>query len=68
MAASQEGRKLGALDFINHTLLQKFSDRKYYSFGISTEKQGQFLNEGLIQQKENMGARGIALDFYSIKL
>ncbi|WP_034752835.1 GNAT family N-acetyltransferase [Chryseobacterium daeguense] len=68
MAASQEGRKLGALDFINHTLLQKFSDRKYYSFGISTEKQGRFLNEGLIQQKENMGARGIALDFYSIKL
>lgn len=68
MAASQEGRKLGALDFINHTLLQKFSNRKYYSFGISTEKQGRFLNEGLIQQKENMGARGIALDFYSIKL
>lgn len=68
MAASQEGRKLGALDFINHTLLHKFEDRKYYSFGISTENQGTFLNEGLIQQKENMGARGIALDFYSIKL
>jgi hypothetical protein len=68
MAASQEGRKLGALDFINHTLLHEFEDRKYYSFGISTENQGTFLNEGLIQQKENMGARGIALDFYSIKL
>ncbi len=68
MAASQEGRKLGALDFINHTLLHEFKDRKYYSFGISTENQGTFLNEGLIQQKENMGARGITLDFYSIKL
>ncbi|AZA81730.1 GNAT family N-acetyltransferase [Chryseobacterium lactis] len=68
MAASQEGRKVGALDFINYTLLNKFSNKKYYSFGISTEQQGKFLNEGLIQQKENMGARGIALDFYSIKL
>ncbi|RXM40025.1 GNAT family N-acetyltransferase [Chryseobacterium sp. CH21] len=68
MAASSEGRKAGALDFINHFLLEKFKDRKYYSFGISTENQGKYLNEGLIQQKENMGARGIALDFYSIKL
>ncbi|WP_288444045.1 GNAT family N-acetyltransferase [uncultured Chryseobacterium sp.] len=68
MAASPEGRKAGALDFINHFLLEKFNDRKYYSFGISTENQGKYLNEGLIQQKENMGARGIALDFYSIKL
>lgn len=68
MAASPEGRKAGALDFINHFLLDTFKDRKYYSFGISTEKQGTYLNEGLIQQKENMGARGIALDFYSIKL
>ncbi|MDR3024448.1 GNAT family N-acetyltransferase [Chryseobacterium sp.] len=68
MAASPEGRKIGALDFINHSLLDKFKDRKYYSFGISTENQGTYLNEGLIQQKENMGARGIALDFYSIKL
>ncbi|WP_454048097.1 GNAT family N-acetyltransferase [Chryseobacterium sp. Marseille-Q8038] len=68
MAASSEGRKTGALDFINHFLLEKFNDRKYYSFGISTENQGKYLNEGLIQQKENMGARGITLDFYSIKL
>ncbi|MGG7552581.1 GNAT family N-acetyltransferase [Chryseobacterium arthrosphaerae] len=67
MAASSEGRKTGALDFINHALLEQFKDRKYYSFGISTENQGTYLNEGLIQQKENMGARGIALDFYSIK-
>ncbi|WP_300673883.1 GNAT family N-acetyltransferase [Soonwooa sp.] len=68
MAASQEGRKIGALDFINNYLTHKFNYKKYYSFGISTENQGNFLNEGLIQQKENMGARGITLDFYSIKL
>ena len=68
MATSQEGRKYGALDFINHMLINEFKNRKYYSFGISTENQGEFLNEGLIQQKENMGARAVTLDFYSIKL
>lgn len=69
MANSQEGRKIGALDFINHCLInQIFQDREYYSFGISTESQGKVLNEGLIQQKEMMGGRGIAIDFYSIQL
>lgn len=69
MANSQEGRKMGALDFINYKLIEEvFHDREYYSFGISTESQGRELNSGLIQQKEMMGARGIALDFYSISL
>jgi hypothetical protein len=69
MANSQEGRKIGALDFINHKLIcEVFSEREYYSFGISTENQGLDLNTGLIQQKEMMGSRGIAIDFYSISL
>ncbi|MFA6057930.1 MAG: hypothetical protein WC756_07015 [Taibaiella sp.] len=69
MAASNEGRKMGALDFINHHLIEEvFSDKEYFSFGISTEDRGRVLNEGLIQQKENMGGRGITLDFYSITL
>lgn len=68
MANSQEGRKIGALDFLNHNLIQDiFSDREYYSFGISTTNQGRELNEGLIQQKEMMGGRGIAIDFYEIQ-
>ena len=69
MANSEEGRKHGALDFINHFLINDvFKDWDYYSFGISTESQGKVLNEGLIQQKEMMGGRGISLDFYSIQL
>jgi len=69
MANSQEGRKIGALDFINHKLIcEVFSETEYYSFGISTENQGLDLNTGLIQQKEMMGSRGIAIDFYSISL
>ena len=69
MANSNEGRKIGALDFINHTLIEKYKNEKqYYSFGISTENQGRVLNEGLIQQKEMMGGRAVALDFYQINL
>ncbi|SDW70368.1 GNAT family N-acetyltransferase [Flavobacterium degerlachei] len=69
MANSQYGRKIGALDFINQKLIEDvFNDREYYSFGISTENQGMYLNEGLIQQKEMMGSRGISIDFYSIAL
>ena len=68
-ANSPEGRKMGALEFLNHNLINEtFKDREYYSFGISTENEGKKLNRGLIQQKERMGARGIALDFYSIPL
>lgn len=69
MANSDEGRKVGALDIINYELTtQIFSDRTYFSFGISNEDNGQYLNEGLIKQKELMGARGVAIDTYKIEL
>lgn len=69
MANSDKGRKVGALDFINYQLINEvFKDKKYYSFGISTEDGGKYLNEGLIQQKENMGGRAVALDFYELDL
>jgi len=68
-ANSPEGRKIAALEFLHHNLINEiFKDRDYYSFGISTENEGKKLNRGLIQQKERMGARGIALDHYSLPL
>ena len=67
MANSEKGRNLGALDYINSKLIsEEFKVRKYYSFGISTEQDGKILNEGLLQQKEMMGARAIVNDFYKI--
>ena len=67
MANSSKGRSMGALDFINAKLITgEFKNRKYYSFGISTEQEGKVLNEGLIQQKEMMGGRAIVNDFYKI--
>ena len=69
MANSVEGRKIGALDYLNYVLInQVYSDRKYYSWGISTEQGGKVLNSGLIQQKEMMGGKGLALDFYKLDL
>jgi hypothetical protein len=67
MANSEKGRDMGALDYINSKLIsENFKDRRYYSFGISTEQEGKVLNEGLLQQKEMMGARAIVNDFYKI--
>lgn len=69
MSNSDDGRKRGALAFINYYLINDiFKDKKYYSFGISTEDGGHYLNEGLIQQKEEMGGRGIVLDTYEIEI
>ena len=69
LGTSDEGRKVGALDFVLNELISKtYSDKKYFSFGISTEDSGRYLNEGLIAQKEGFGARAIVHDFYEIKI
>jgi hypothetical protein len=69
MANSNEGRKIGALDFLIETIIQTvFVDRLYFNFGISTEQQGKILNTGLIQQKELMGGGGLVYDFYELDL
>lgn len=69
MSNSDEGRKKGALAFVNYYLINNiFKDKKYYSFGISTEQNGHYINEGLAHQKEQMGGRGIVLDTYEIDI
>lgn len=65
LASSEEGRMLNALDYLLTQLIESvFADKQYLSFGISTENQGLFLNEGLIKQKEGFGGRGMVHDFY----
>ena len=69
LGTSDEGRKVGALDFVLNELVSKnYSDKRYFSFGISTEDSGRYLNEGLIAQKEGFGARAVVHDFYEIKI
>ena len=69
LASNEEGRSLSALDIvINHLVNNVFNKMKYFSFGISTENDGLYLNNGLINQKESFGARAIAHDFYRINI
>ena len=69
LASSDEGRAVGALDLLLEQLLSSFfADHQYFSFGISTERDGHFLNEGLVFHMEGFGARGVVHDFYEIAL
>ncbi|EKS1846392.1 GNAT family N-acetyltransferase [Cronobacter muytjensii] len=69
MANTQQGRQIGALDYILFTLINEiYTEKKYLSFGISTENAGQYLNTGLIAQKEGFGARAVVHDFYEMEL
>lgn len=69
LASSEEGRTVGALDFLLAQLLDSsFNQHQFFSFGISTEQQGHHLNEGLVFQKEGFGGRAIVHDFYEIEL
>jgi hypothetical protein len=68
LATNDEGKELGALDALIEICIKDSEARNenYFSFGVSTEDAGKTLNAGLINQKENFGARGLVLDFYEI--
>ena len=69
IANSDKGRNIGALDLVIDFLINVYSENKlYFDFGISTENNGLYLNDGLIAQKEMFGGRAIAYDFYEIAL
>lgn len=65
IAASPRGRELHALDLLfEKVIAQSLKSHAYFDFGISTEKQGTYLNQQLIYQKEGFGGRGICYDWY----
>jgi hypothetical protein len=69
IASSDEGHEVGALDVVFSYLLNEYyRGKKYFDFGISTEKDGMYLNEGLINYKEGFGARAVVHDFYEVDL
>lgn len=69
LASSEKGREMGALDFVLANLISiVYKNKSFFSFGISTENAGRYLNEGLIFQKEGFGGRGIIHDFYELNL
>ena len=67
IAATAQGKELAALDAVLEVLLEEtFAQKAYFDFGISTERGGRYLNEGLINYKESYGARAIAYDHYEL--
>ncbi len=69
IASSPAGRDIGALDLlIEHLISDTFINKEYFSFGVSTENGGQYLNRGLISQKEGFGARACVSDTYQFTL
>lgn len=69
ISANDEGKELCALDLIFDWLInERYADKRYFDFGISTEDEGRYLNVGLIANKEGFGARAIVYDFYKLDL
>lgn len=69
ISSSDNGKQLGALDgLFDYLINERYSDKKWFDFGISTEQGGTYLNEGLMFQKEGFGARAVVYDQYEISL
>ena len=69
IASSPDGRNCGALDYCFDKLVNEvYTDKEYFDFGTSNEERGLALNEGLIEQKQEFGARGVAYDEYTLNL
>lgn len=67
IAATDEGKELGVLDVVLASLVhEQFKQVKYFDFGISTDRDGQHLDHGLMSNKESFGARATVYDFYEI--
>ena len=68
-AASDAGKDCGAQDLALARAVDVFGPtHRHIDFGISTEQDGQFLNEGLIAYKEGFGARAVNYDTYQLSL
>lgn len=67
IGASQQAQESGAAYvLLDHLITQVYPHKKYFSFGVSTERQGLYLNEGLTKYKESYGARTVVHDFYRL--
>lgn len=64
-AASEAGKQLGALDLTLDHLLDSYAGRvRFFDFGACTERDGGYLNTGLVEYKESFGARTVVHDMY----
>jgi len=68
ISSTADGKSSGALDFLFQTLItDTFAFKPYFSFGMSNEKEGRYLNLGLNSWKEGFGTSPFPLDFYQVQ-
>lgn len=68
MYSCDDGLTVGALDLVIERLVESCTGKRFINFGISTEDNGRFLNEGLAHQKEMFGARCVIQEVYEVDL
>lgn len=66
--ANEQGMDLHVPSLLFDRLINHYSQKKYFDFGISTENNGFYLNQGLIGFKEKFGARSTVYDSYELNL
>ncbi|MFY9822083.1 MAG: GNAT family N-acetyltransferase [Thermoanaerobaculia bacterium] len=67
IAASPAGKELAALDLLFDFLLREaYADKGFFDLGTSESADGRDLNHGVLEFKESLGARTIAVDTYEL--
>ncbi|WP_035679081.1 GNAT family N-acetyltransferase [Flavobacterium limnosediminis] len=66
-SGSDDRTDTAALDILFDFIIRKYADKKYVSFGSSSEENGRVLNEGLAYWKESFGARTSVQNFIRIE-
>jgi RimJ/RimL family protein N-acetyltransferase len=67
IAVTDEGQKIGALDFLFGWLIDEhYPNKNHFDLGICNEKGGRALNQGLLDWKEGLGGRCYTHDFHEV--
>lgn len=70
IASTAAGRAISALDAVFDYCIgvAKQQERRYFDFGTSNERNGQYLNTGVYQFKREFGAGGVVYESYELDL
>lgn len=67
ISSTEKGRKTGCLNFLFTTIINEYRSKfNFFDFGIVNEKEGRYVNKGMLFWKEGFGARTRKHDFYNI--
>lgn len=68
-AGDEEGKQLYATDIIYHDIItNRHADARYFDFGTSNERGGEYLNTGMVRHKEEFGGRSVVYDTYEVTI